>query len=91
LAQRPRLPIAVVSEVRRRRGYTGPLVSIHRRERTLSVEFRRKILGQGGADAYTPTSFTLTADIATVFLGLSIVGYATTDAKRIGDVCPVAP
>ena len=44
-----------------------------------------------GAGAYTSTSFTLTADIATVFLGLNIVGRATTDAKRIGDVCPVAP
>ena len=44
-----------------------------------------------GAGTYTPTSFTLTADIATVFLGLNIVGRATTDAKRIGDVCPVAP
>ena len=44
-----------------------------------------------GAGAYTPTSFTLTADIATVFLGLNIVGRATTDARRIGDVCPVAP
>ena len=44
-----------------------------------------------GAGTYTSTSFTLTADIATVFLGLNIVGRATTDAKRIGDVCPVAP
>jgi hypothetical protein len=44
-----------------------------------------------GAGAYTPISFTLTADIATVFLGLNIVGRATTDARRIGDVCPVAP
>ncbi len=44
-----------------------------------------------GAGTYTPTSFTLNADIATVFLGLDIVGRASTEAHRIGDVCPVAP
>ena len=44
-----------------------------------------------GTGAYTPTSFTLKADIATVFLGLDIVGRASTEAHRIGDVCPVAP
>ena len=43
-----------------------------------------------GAGTYTPTSFTLTADIATVFLGLDILGRASTEAHRIGDVCPVA-
>ncbi|TAL38571.1 DUF3617 domain-containing protein [Phenylobacterium sp.] len=41
-----------------------------------------------GAGAYTPTSFTLTAEIATEFLGLDITGKASTDAHRIGDVCP---
>jgi hypothetical protein len=44
-----------------------------------------------GTGAYTPTSFTLNADIATVFLGLDILGRASTEAHRIGDVCPVAP
>ena len=44
-----------------------------------------------GAGTYTPTRFNLTADIATVFLGLDILGRATTAAKRIGDVCPVTP
>ena len=42
-----------------------------------------------GTGTYTPTSFTLTADIATVFLGLDILGRASTEAHRIGDVCPV--
>lgn len=41
-----------------------------------------------GAGAYTPTSFTLTAEIATEFLGLDITGKASTDARRIADVCP---
>ena len=44
-----------------------------------------------GAGSYTPTSFTLTADIATQFFGLDIQGRATTDAHRIADVCPPPP
>lgn len=44
-----------------------------------------------GTGAYTPTSFTLNADIATVFLGFDIVGRASTEARRIGDVCPAPP
>lgn len=42
-----------------------------------------------GTGAYTPSSFTLNADIATVFLGLNIIGRASTEARRIGDMCPV--
>lgn len=41
-----------------------------------------------GAGAYTPTSFNLTAEIAAEFLGLDIVGKASTDARRIADQCP---
>ena len=41
-----------------------------------------------GDGVYTRTSFTLTADIATEFLGLDISGRASTEAKRIADVCP---
>jgi hypothetical protein len=41
-----------------------------------------------GDGSYTRTSFTLTADIATEFLGLPIAGKASTEAHRIGDVCP---
>jgi hypothetical protein len=41
-----------------------------------------------GSGAYSPTAFNLTADIATEFLGLDIAGRASTDARRIGDVCP---
>jgi hypothetical protein len=47
----------------------------------------RKVAVQGSG-AYTPTSFNLTADIATEFLGLDISGRASTEARRIGDVCP---
>lgn len=41
-----------------------------------------------GAGSYTPTSFNLTAEIATEFLGLDITGKASTEARRIGDTCP---
>jgi hypothetical protein len=41
-----------------------------------------------GSGAYTPTSFNLTAEIATEFLGLDIVGKASTEARRIADSCP---
>jgi hypothetical protein len=47
----------------------------------------RKVAVQGQG-AYTPTSFTLTAEIATEFLGLDITGKASTEARRIADVCP---
>lgn len=47
----------------------------------------RKVAVQGSG-AYSPTSFNLTADIATEFLGLDIAGRASTEARRIGDVCP---
>lgn len=47
----------------------------------------RKVQVQG-TGTYSPTAFFLTADIATEFLGLDIAGKASTDAKRIGDVCP---
>ncbi|WP_293898477.1 DUF3617 family protein [Phenylobacterium sp.] len=41
-----------------------------------------------GAGTYTPTSFMLTADVATEFFGLDIQGRATTEAHRIADACP---
>jgi hypothetical protein len=41
-----------------------------------------------GAGWYTPTSFTLTANIATHFLGIPLSGRASTEARRIGDTCP---
>jgi hypothetical protein len=47
----------------------------------------RKVAVQGSG-AYTPTSFNLTAEIATEFLGLDIVGKASTEARRIADTCP---
>jgi hypothetical protein len=44
-----------------------------------------KVSGQGW---YTPTAFTLNASIATHFLGIPLSGRASTEARRIGDVCP---
>lgn len=41
-----------------------------------------------GSGAYTPTSFTLNAEVAMEFLGLDITGRASTEAHRIGDTCP---
>jgi hypothetical protein len=43
-----------------------------------------------GVGTYTPTSFDLTAEIATEFLGLDIAGKASTEARRIANVCPPA-
>jgi hypothetical protein len=41
-----------------------------------------------GSGSYTPTSFNLTAEVATEFLGLDIQGRASTEAHRIADTCP---
>jgi hypothetical protein len=41
-----------------------------------------------GAGAYTPTSFNLTAEVATEFMGLDIQGRASTEARKIADACP---
>lgn len=46
---------------------------------------RVKVSGEGW---YRPTSFALSASIATHVLGLPINGRATTEAHRIADVCP---
>jgi hypothetical protein len=43
------------------------------------------VSGQG---TYTPTSFQLSADIATDFLGIPVSGKATTEAHRLSDICP---
>jgi hypothetical protein len=40
---------------------------------------------------YTPDSFHVEATIAMKLLGLPVQGRATTDARRIGDTCPVEP
>ena len=41
-----------------------------------------------GEGTYTPTSFQITARIATEFAGIPISGKASTEARRIGDICP---
>ena len=40
---------------------------------------------------YSPTTFTMVADISTVYAGLPLSGRATTTAKRISDTCPATP
>ena len=37
---------------------------------------------------YSPTTFTMVADISTVYAGLPLSARATTTAKRISDPCP---
>jgi hypothetical protein len=39
---------------------------------------------------YTRTSFRVEADFATTLLGIPLSGHGQTDARRIGDACPVA-
>lgn len=41
-----------------------------------------------GFGTYSTTTFKLTATVATEFAGIPISGKASTDARRIGDVCP---
>jgi hypothetical protein len=44
-----------------------------------------------GSGAYSPTTFKLTATVATEFLGIPVAGKASTDARRIADDCPPPP
>jgi len=48
-------------------------------------------LAIAGSGTYTKTSFQLTADVAMEVFGLDIAGKASTEAHRIGDVCPTPP
>ena len=41
-----------------------------------------------GEGSYTPTSFQITATIATEFAGIPLRGRGSTEAHRLGDVCP---
>ena len=40
---------------------------------------------------YSPTTFTMIADISTVYAGVPLSARATTTAKRISDTCPTPP
>lgn len=44
-----------------------------------------------GEGVYTPTSFKITATIATEVAGIPLSGRASTEARRIADTCPAAP
>lgn len=48
-------------------------------------------IGVDSKGRYTPETFHVEATIAMNFLGLPVQGRATTDARRIGDSCPVEP
>ena len=41
-----------------------------------------------GEGSFTPTSFQLTANVATDFLGVTVTGKASTEARRLSDTCP---
>lgn len=41
--------------------------------------------------AYTPTSFTMSAKVSTVYAGVPLSALATTTAKRISETCPANP
>ncbi|WP_374570060.1 DUF3617 domain-containing protein [Phenylobacterium sp.] len=47
-----------------------------------------KVAGEG---SFTPTTFQLTATVATDILGIPIAAKASTEAHRISDVCPPKP
>lgn len=47
-----------------------------------------KVSGEG---YYTPTSFKITATLATELAGIPVSGRASTEAVRIGDTCPAKP
>lgn len=44
-----------------------------------------------GEGVYAPTSFRITATIATEFAGIPISGRASTEARKIADACPATP
>lgn len=41
-----------------------------------------------GEGSFTPTSFQLTANVATDFLGVTVTGKASTEARRLSETCP---
>ena len=47
-----------------------------------------KVAGEG---VYAPTSFRITATIATEIAGIPLSGRASTEARRIADTCPATP
>lgn len=38
--------------------------------------------------SYSPTTFKMVADVDTIYAGIPLAGRFTTDARRIGDICP---
>ena len=47
-----------------------------------------RVVDVAGDGSFTPTTFKLTAKIATEWAGLPIQGKASTEARRISDTCP---
>ncbi len=52
------------------------------------VDKKGRVVRIGGHGTYTATTLNLTADVAFTLFGLPIAARASTDAHRIGDVCP---
>lgn len=52
---------------------------------------KNQTLAVDGTGTWSPTSFALTAHVATEVLGIPVVAKASTEATRIGDVCPPPP
>lgn len=47
-----------------------------------------RVVEVSGQGAFSPTTFKVTANIATEWAGLPIAGKASTEARRISDTCP---
>lgn len=60
----------------------------HIRYRGICVDHKGAKVGVAGRGTYTPDTLHLTADVTFTLAGLPIEGRASTDAHRIGDICP---
>jgi len=52
------------------------------------VDNKGRRVGVEGRGTYTPTTLRMDAHVAFRLLGIPLSGEATTDAHRLGDVCP---
>jgi hypothetical protein len=66
--------------------YTGGQIHY----RGLCVDAKGAKVGLVGHGTYSPTTLHLTAEFTFKLAGLPISGQASTDAHRIGDVCPAS-
>ena len=64
--------------------YTGGQI----RYRGVCVDNKGAQVGITGRGTYTATTLHLTADVTFKLAGIPISGQASTDAHRLGDICP---